>query len=732
MDQKTVSLGLKSIIWACLGIVFFSVLLVFSNLFFPFITSKTYVFQIAVEVMFVAFLLLCLVDEKYRLHTNLTVLLLLAYLVILTIASAFSGNDFYHSFWSNNEREDGILLLGHLFLFSVVLTSFLRSLKEWLYAFDLFLISSFCVAIVSLDQFLALEFKGIWSDHFIPSSNGARLAATIGNAGYVGGYMVFGAFLSLFMLLKRPNVWLKVWYGFLLVLELFIAVQTQTRGAYLALGFGGLVALVYLMWFYFNDKYLKIVLVAILIAGALGLSGIFVFKDSDFIKSQPVLRRVASISLTDGTANNRMVTWKIGWGGFKERPFLGYGQENFYQVFDKYYTTKNTEQWFDRCHNMICDRAITGGILGLLSYLAFLLLPFGALWKYYREDYKNKVNDDESLAKRFLIPIIFSILIIAYIIQNLFIFEALAIYIPLIVVLSFVGIYSRSLDFDFLADTNFKTVIAVIFAVLLLPSLWFFNLKPVYANIDFIKALTASDSINLSSKVDGFEEVIGRGTMGNQEYRRHYFSFYESTLNNYISQSANRSAENDQLIADFSKKMENQFNNQIEENPYSIANYLSLMRFYNTSYYFDITRLEKAISLADKVIALSPGRPQVYFEVATSNYYLGTYYATTDKIDKAKEQFQLTLNRFYDGASKNVNNAEAFSQLAGFLLSIKQSGNNELFVEAINDDGYSEQLKKIVDSLNTWDSSSNVDQETKDKQALMLKEVTGWLVKTKK
>jgi O-antigen ligase len=130
------------------------------------------------------------------------------------------------------------------------------------------------------------------------------------------------------------------------------------------------------MWFYFNYKYLKI-FVSNYFAWKFNWNfSIFYFKESDFIKSNTILNRVASISLTDTTANNRMVTWVIGWNAFKEKPLFGYGQENFYQGFDKHYNTKNTEEWFDRCHNMICDRAITGGIIGLLGYLVMLLVPF--------------------------------------------------------------------------------------------------------------------------------------------------------------------------------------------------------------------------------------------------------------------------------------------------------------------------------------------------------------------
>jgi len=722
----------KGIIWVGLAVILFSPLYVSSALFFPFIVTKTIAFQISVEVIFLAFLLLCLADEKYRLHSNLTVVLMLSYLVILTIASAFFGNDFYHSFWSNNERGDGILLLFHLFLFAVVLTGFFRSVKEWMYLFDLFIVASFCVGLVALDQYLSFTFPAIWTAHLMPSSDGARLAATIGNAGYVGGYMVFGVFTALFLALKRSNFGAKSWYVLVILLELFIAIQTQTRGAYLALLLGVTISAIYLMWFYYQNKYLKITLAALIILSSLFIVGIFVFKNSPFVRNQPVLTRIAFTSLNDATSNNRLVTWGIGLKGFLDKPLLGWGQENFYQVFDKYYTTRNTEQWFDRCHNMICDRAITGGILGLLSYLALLLLPFWAIWRYYRKEYADQTgaNKGENKSRRYLTPIIFTILIIAYIIQNMFIFEALVTYVPLVMVLSFVGLYSRGWDFDWFDKKPVKATAAVIGGIFMVVAIFYFNLATLYANIDFIKALTAQTA-NLSDKVNAFEEVISRGTLGNQEYRRHYANFYEQTITNYLSDQQNRSNEADQQLADFANKMEAQFNNQLAENSHNVSNYLLLLRFYNLSYYFDVNRLFKAVSIGDTAISLSPGRPQIYYEVATSNYYLGVYYLSINDETKAKEQFRLAVDRFYHGASQNIRPGLAFDQLTQFLSAISANSVAKLFGQALVEAPIGDtKISDLTSQLYQWlnDSAQTDDDATILGRQEKLKGILQWLL----
>ncbi|MFA6593791.1 MAG: O-antigen ligase family protein [Candidatus Buchananbacteria bacterium] len=732
MNQKPLlALALKAVIWACLGVIFFSALYVSSYLFFPFITTKNFAFQISVEIMFFAFLLLCLVDGRYRIRLNPAVLLILLYLVILTVASAFSGNDFYHSFWSNNERCDGILLLLHLSLFCVVLSGFFRSIKEWLYVFDLFLVASFAVALVALDQYLALTFVGSWSDHFMPSSNGARLAGTIGNSGYVGGYMVFGIFTALFMSLKRSQWWAKAWYVLVMLLELFIAVQTFTRGAYLALLVGAGISVPYLMIFYYRNRYLKIAAVSLIVLFVLSFASIFVFKDSDFVRQQPILSRISSISLKDGTANNRLITWGLALQAVEEKPLLGWGQENFYQIFDKYYTTKNTEQWFDRSHNMIFDRATTGGIIGLLSYLALLLLPFYFMWRYYWGEYKERTDDKEHLARRFLTPVIFSILILAYIIQNMFIFEALAIYIPLIMVLSFVGQYGRGWNFAFLDNFNFKAGLAVVMVVLLAPMLWIFNLKPLYANIDFIKALTTPWP-TLQDKINAFEEVIGRGTFGNQEYRRHYFNFYEQTIMDYLGQQENRTAEKDKQMSDWSNLMESQFQAQLKENPNSVTNWLLLNRFYNISYYFDVRRLQKATDIAEQAISLSPGRPQGYYVAGMSYYYFGAYFLMNKNDVEAAKCYKETLALFWRGANKNVRPGEGFDQFVDFILSLQSNpASAPIFARLLAEEPINNSTSiEVIKELARW-SNLSADQEIMAQRQDKLKSMAAWLIASK-
>ncbi len=723
MEKTVASKVLQGIIWLGFAVILFSPLYVSSSLFFPFIVTKTVVFMITVEIIFFVFLILAWVDPKYKLRFNLVLLLMLIYIGILTLASLL-GSDFFKSFWSNNERSDGILLLIHLFLFVFVLTSFLRKVKEWLYFFDIFLLASLAVSIVALDQYLALTLSG-WKDHFLPSSNGARLAATIGNAGYVGGYMVFGVFIGLFMFFRRKNLWLKLAYGILVILQLFIALQTYTRGAWIAIGLLGGIFVLYLALFYFSDlkykylngKILKTVALVLIVITIASMGFIYANKSKDFVQKSPVLSRLTSISSTDGTANNRIVTWGFAWQGIKEKPILGYGQENFYQVFDKYYTTENTEEWFDRSHNMVFDRAVTGGFLGLISYFLLLLLPFYFLWKFYKNSEKDSEDKEvqKSFGKKYFLPVIFTILILAYIIQNLFIFEALVTYIPLMFVLAFVGMYGPSYEFKFLENKKFKFYAIILVAIFIIPSLYIFNLKPLYANEDFIKIMSSQNS-SFKQKMAAYEEVFSRNTLGNQEYRRYYFNFYLSNLPQWFNNESYKKQISVEEMAGITNNVVYQLNNQLEENDKAVTNHLVAMSVYLMASSFDSSKLDNAIDSFEQAKKLSPGRPQVYYGGADLYMNLAHYYAYLDKTDKAEEARKTAADLIYEGSVKNTNLEKQVMEFAyvlgGISSELKKSilthgfkgkSSDVIFVEfkdKINNSSLDESVKSgLIESL---------------------------------
>ncbi len=80
--------------------------------------------------------------------------------------------------------------------------------------------------------------------------------------------------------------------------------------------------------------------------------------------------RVVRTTGEDASVSLRLVFWKAGVRGFADRPFLGWGPENYSVVFDRHARpSRHTEFLVDRAHNAVIEELATRGILGLLAFV---------------------------------------------------------------------------------------------------------------------------------------------------------------------------------------------------------------------------------------------------------------------------------------------------------------------------------------------------------------------------
>ena len=174
------------------------------------------------------------------------------------------------------------------------------------------------------------------------------------------------------------------------------------------------------------------------------------FKNAPFIKSLPG-SRIFDISFQTENFQNRMVIWQIAIDGFKERPLLGWGPENFSYTFDKHYNPKHYSiiagfgAWYDRAHNIFLDYLNQAGILGLLSFLGIFAAFYWCFFKKTliaanintnsreKEKKQSPITNYQSLITNALI---FS-LPVAYLVQGIVLFDILPTYINLFLFLAF-------------------------------------------------------------------------------------------------------------------------------------------------------------------------------------------------------------------------------------------------------------------------------------------------------
>ncbi|MFA6463626.1 MAG: O-antigen ligase family protein [Candidatus Paceibacterota bacterium] len=532
---------LKNFIIGLVYVIPFIALVVPTDMFFPFITGRAFLFRIAIDVAFGLYLGLAIADKNYWPKNNPLVWSVGALTLIALVADILSPFPF-KAFWSNFERMEGFVTIAHLAVFFLVSSSVLKS-KDW----KRFFFVSFSVAV-----FMAF-YSGLQMAHEIPIDQGnIRIDGLLGNAAYLAIFFAFHAFIALVFMLEGSGKKLKgiaesVSYGavmfffyyiykisalkmhptnigwVLLALSIVIPVvllllryfdftekhlkekiekisavsvylilfavfsylvfETQTRGTTLGLIGGIIVASIYVLIREKTDKVARIASI-ILLAGAVALIGGFLsIKNTSFVQNNPTLQRFATISWNQGSGQARQMIWPVALKGIKEKPILGWGQDGFIYIFSKYYDPGlyGQEPWFDRAHNEFLDWAVAGGALGFLAYLSLFI---SSLWITVRSKKFSEVS------KALIIG-----LIAAYGFHNLFVFDNLISYILFFSLLGFiVGSGTPEIEDAGKKDKNkiieilkmsapFGLIAGVALAIVI-------NYAPYQQNITLIHALT--------------------------------------------------------------------------------------------------------------------------------------------------------------------------------------------------------------------------------------------------
>lgn len=601
----------------------FVVLVFSSSLFFPFIVGKNLVFRVIVEIIFGLWIILAARDKKYRPNFSPILISLLVFVAIMGLADLLAVNP-YKAFWSNFERMEGFVTLAHLVAYFVVAVSVMKSKKIWERLFNT---SIFASVIVSFYGFLQLAGKAPISQ------GGVRLDSTLGNAAYLAIYVLFHIFLCIYFIVQKDkNRNLKFIYGAVIVMEGFILYFTATRGAVIGFFAGLLLAAILIAWREKENKLVKKMAVGVVAGVVLLVSLFLILRNAQFVKNSPVLSRFSSISISETTTKSRFMVWQMALDGFKERPILGWGQEGFNYVFNKYYNPLmyGQEQWFDRTHNVVLDWLVAGGILGLASYLAFFFFVCWGLWK---KDNGLSVSERSVLIG----------LAVAYFIHNLFVFDNIISYLLFFTIAGFsaaVG-YPKSEQSGELSPSPVSAelptwsgkdyaALGTACAVVIF-SLYYFNVKPLLADLALVDALTYVQYDPARSLAD-FKNAISYHTTGTYEIR-------EQLAFNSLKEVANSNAGQD-LKKEFFNLATTELSNQMEETPF------------DTRYFYFMGSLLNSLSLykdagpyLEKALELSPGKQQIMF-------VLGQNYEALGERDKALEIFKKAFEEApeYDAA----------------------------------------------------------------------------------
>ncbi|MCX6760676.1 MAG: tetratricopeptide repeat protein [Candidatus Nealsonbacteria bacterium] len=587
----------------------FTPLVFFREFFFPFVTPKTIFFRIVVDVIFIAYILLVVSNRKYLPKMSALTASILVFLGIVIITSLLGVNP-EKSFWSVFERMTGILTFLHLFVFYIILSSVFKERKQW-------------------ERILTVSMMvGVFLCFYVWTSNEtfARGGGTVGNTSFLAGYLLFDIFFAIIFLFTKKGAW-KILYGIMLlilILGIFIS-QEPCRGAIGSFYIGLLIlGLGYLLFRIFtsNRKILKKSVLAILILSITAASVPLLFSS--------VRVKIFEIWQTYGSSA-RTVVWNIGFEGWKERFWLGWGQENFNIPFARHFDPAlplSVDVWYDRVHNVVLDTAVTSGALGLISYLAIFGVAVFSLIRLF-----TKVTD----RKNVFFPLGTIVILAAYFIQNLFVFDMISSYMMFFLSLSFANFLILAIKEEKKTDYAVKTnpaysLIGGILIIVSLLSIYFGNIQPARASNMTVRGI----SFPLSESVSDFQKAYELSPVSKIEIPEQF----SRRIVDLAAQAGQNPSQADKGIIEKGFSLAEEFSKKgIEENPLDFRFRLFLGEYYRNIY--QLTQNKESLNLSEETLReamkLSPKNQQAYWS-------LGQTLMNQGKNDEAIENFKKAID----------------------------------------------------------------------------------------
>lgn len=571
-------------------LILFTPLIVNKHFFFPYVAPKTIFFRILVDIIFIAYLFLIVANPRYRPKLNALSWSIIVFLGVSFIASVF-GVNFIRSFWSTFERMTGLVTFIHLFVFFLVLTSVFKERKYW----ERILTVSILVG-VTLSFYV-----------FNSVDASARGGGTLGNTSFMSAYMLFNIFFAIILFFTKKGWW-KIFYGLILIPVVWLLLfppREPTQGAIGAFA-GGLflLALGFLIFHLLSFKrksFNRLVfgLIVFLIFGTVGFTQTNLFKD-----------KLSAIAESNSWQARERV-WGMAFKGWQEKPWLGWGLENFNVAFAKNFDPSlppTGDVWYDRVHNIVLDTSIDSGIIGFLSYLAiFGVAIFGLL----------RVSMKVVERKNVFLPLGMAILLMVYFAQNLWVFDMVSSYMVFFLSLSFIYfLIEGGKEKEEIKKANNKRPYFFIIALLIILTLftvYFGNIKPAQSSKYLVKGLSSpfdESIVNFQKAI--YTSPIGR-IEGAEQFSRKMSDFsFQSGIDKEVLKKGFGLAEEEMKKA-------------IEQNPLDFRFYLVLGKQYNNLFHFsgDTQALALAEETLEEAKKLSPKNQQVYWELAQNSLYQG-------------------------------------------------------------------------------------------------------------
>lgn len=619
MSQKAYLNILRFGSYFAMIVVFF----VFKNLLFPFITSKQIAFNIIIEFLFIIWIAFIIKYPAYRPKKNYVWIGMLVFFAIMVL-SCFTGVDFNLSFWGDVERMLGAFHILHFLAYYFIIITVMRTWSDWKWFF-----------VVSIGFATLVAIQGITVNPY----------ATIGNSAYVAGYMLFNMYFCMILFFREKNKVLR-WLWFLPLLVMFPSFDaTNISGAFVGL-LASLVVVLFLYGVAHSNKKVKIATLLSFFIAMTFLSTVFIFNRDNYLtqNSEYFAKLAREIDINKNTFQTRLVSWRAAIKDLPNHPLLGTGWGNYAVTFDKhfsptFYDHARGETYFDRAHNNVFDILSTSGMLGLVSYMAFLIAAAVYLIQAYIKKFIS-VHDF----------VMVSALMTAYFVQNLAVFDSLVTYMSLMLALGYVYWLTEIEDRDFEPSSdeelNNKEIYSFVVAGLIfLTVMYQYNIKPhkmLVATIDGQRAWAQGDVLGM---YENYQRALSYDTILDRDSRTSMIRLFSGGTGRLGKLSKEQGNEILEFMIKHAK-LNVDYNDGDSMNQMMYAQILNTMALYNRDNQDKFTHYsDRAIQAIDTAIAATPGRTPVYFQKAQMQINRGDNEGALETL-----RYAASLNEKYEPA----------------------------------------------------------------------------------
>lgn len=559
-----------------------------STTIFPFVVGKFIYFQILIELVAVGYIILAVMNKEYRPRPSLIMWLMLAHLAAWALSGVF-GISPLRSFFGNFERMSGVFNYAHFVLYFVILTSMLRSKKQWIAYLVTSLLFATGQSIIAMAQYYS-------STSILYAQPHGRVWGTLGNYIYLASYTMLHVFLGLFTLqfIKRKEI--RFWLWVMIIINFFTFFLARTRGAYMGMAAGLFIALLYIAWMNREKKLIRNSIIGFF--AVCTILAIWTAANNTTVRQVPILRVFKQITINEG--RTRLNAWQIAWEGFLKKPVFGWGADNFYFVYNQFYKPKTLlnsyyETWFDRSHNIFMDELATTGAVGAINYLGLAVALFLGVHQLKK---KYQLNNNSIAALYGLLTF--------YYVSNFFVFDNAASFMLFALLAALIASFGEEPPGESYLKkqpTAFPTSLAVLLSVGAITTIYLFSIKPAILANELLMAESMAQS-SLADAMPLYKKAYERGGPLSDEILAGLLRVATEKANTRESIQSNLAELNEAYV--LSKELE-------KYRPKDVYTWLTLGQFATMLGTADPRYFNEAENYFKKALEFSPARQQIYY-----------------------------------------------------------------------------------------------------------------------